>query len=559
MNTFEDYGITVPYGKGGEVATTCPQCSHTRKKKSARCLSVNVDLGVWNCNHCGWTGTLGKNTERIEKEYKRPEPIRLTKLPQSIVDWFSNRGIAERALHDAKVASGTVFFPQTGKESSAIKFQYFRGESLINVKSRDSRKNFRLESGAERILYGLNTLAKETVIVEGEIDCLSVYQCGIKACVSVPDGAPAANTRDYSSKFAFLDSDDLSMVETWIIAVDSDEAGMRLEDELSRRFGRENCKRVIWPSDCKDANEVLVRHGQDALRGCIENAKMYPIAGVFTANDIADRLSVLYDKGLERGVSTGWVNLDPYYTVRKGEMTIVTGMPNSGKSNWIDALMVNLAKYEGWRAAIFSPENQPVDDHMSRMIEKWCGEPFDDGPTPKMDRNVFENGIKWVSERFWWILPDDDSEWTIDTILSRTKALVRRHGVDSLVIDPWNEIEHQRPSNMTETEYTSVVLKKVRQFARHNGIHIWFIAHPTKLHKDRNSGKYPVPTPYDISGSSHWRNKADNCITVFRDFDSPNKTEVQIHIQKVRFRQIGKLGMAALDYNKVVATYRECL
>lgn len=56
-----------------------------------------------------------------------------------------------------------------------------------------------------------------------------------------------------------------------------------------------------------------------------------------------------------------------------GELSIVTGVPNSGKSEWIDALLCNLAEQCGWSFALCSMEKKvnmrsvPIYMHMSTM------------------------------------------------------------------------------------------------------------------------------------------------------------------------------------------------
>lgn len=564
LKTLADFGIVIPTGRSGEVDVTCPQCSAQRKKKTARCLSVNTEKGVWSCAHCGWAGGLAKGEQRFDPAWRKPQHRRPDPLParplDPIVEWFTGRGIGRAVLERNRVTAAQVYMPQIEDHAKAIAFPYLRGDELVNVKYRDREKNFRMETGAERILYGLNDIdSARCVIVEGEVDKLSVEVAGIVSCVSVPDGAPAENAKDYASKFTFLeaDKDRLETVKEWIIAVDNDGPGKRLEDELARRLGREKCKRVTWPADCKDANDVLRSFGADVLRECIDHAQSFPLAGVFAVQDLSERIRALYEHGWEKGVSTGWDEVDQLYTVRPGEFTVVTGMPNSGKSNWLDALLVNLARDHGWQFAVFSPENQPLEDHMARMCEKWAGAPFEEGPTPRMDRDSLRMAMEWAGNHFSWILPDDDTDWTVETVLDRAKALVFRKGIRGLVIDPWNELEHAPPHGLTETIYTGQVLKHVRQFARRQGVHVWIVAHPQKLYRDKDSGNYPVPTLYDISGSANWRNKADNGIVVWRDFGSA-ATPIEIHVQKVRFRQIGKLGCAKLKYAGATQTY-SCL
>lgn len=562
MKTWADYRIEVPTHAAGEVDTTCPECSSQRKKKTARCLSVNVEKGTWVCHHCGWSGGLGDGAKKNETHWRvpprRPAPLPVSGVLPEVVKWFAGRGIPEAVLARNGVASVEAYMPQLEGRARCVVFSYTRAGEVINRKYRDGQKNFRLEAGCERVLYGLDDLPDggTAVIVEGEMDKLAVEVAGRPECVSVPDGAPTPASKDYESKFAFLDADKdiLDAVGEWIIAVDSDEPGRRLEDELARRLGREKCRRARWPEDCKDANDVLVKYGAEELARCLDDAKPFPIKGIFDALDISERIDHLYENGWESGVSTGWHSLDQHYTVRPGEFTVVTGIPNSGKSEWLDALVVNLAAKHDWRFGVFSPENQPLEDHAARYIEKWAGAPFGQGPVERLTRRQLDEGKRWVADKISWILPDDDTDWTIDTVLEAARALVFRRGIRGLVIDPWNELEHNRPPGMTETEYTSQVLKNARQFARRNGVHLWMVAHPAKLYRDK-AGNYPVPTLYDISGSAHWRNKADNGICIWRDFTDRDQ-EVEIHVQKIRFRQIGKIGMTRLRYDRVTGQYR---
>jgi len=261
---------------------------------------------------------------------------------------------------------------------------------------------------------------------------------------------------------------------------------------------------------------------------------------------------------VRRGISTGWKSLDEFYTIKSGELSIVTGVPNSGKSNWVDGLCVNLAREYGWQFAVFSPENQPMANHISRLMEHFARVPFRDGPTQRMSKHDMHLCRDWLHNHFRFVLPKDDTDWTLDYVLDIAQALVYRHGINGLIIDPWNEMQHSRPSSQTETEYISSCLKRMRQFARKNQVHIWLVAHPTKLYRNKN-GEYPVPTLYDISGSAHFRNKADNGIVVWRNLNEPDKPSVEIHVQKVRFREVGKIGGAELKYDLATGAYEDWL
>lgn len=557
--TFADFRIDVPSGAVGEVDTVCPECSPTRKKKTARCLSVNVVKGTWHCHHCSWSGGLVEGGRKGEAhwqkpEYRRPTPRMESAVPAVTFEWFLSRGISRDVVIRNRIQRCEVYMPQVEDTVAAIAFPYYRGDELVNVKYRDREKNFRMEAGAERILYGYNDIEDTTIIVEGEMDKLAVETAGFRNCVSVPDGAPSPTAKNYAGKFTFLDDDRIGAVQEWIIAVDNDAPGTALERELCRRFGVAKCKRVRWPEGCKDANDVLRAHGVVGLKACIEAADHFPLAGVVSVADMAKELDELYENGVKRGLSTGWEGLDEYYTVRAGEMTVVTGVPGSGKSNWLDGLCVNLAKAHEWRFAVFSPENQPLVNHMSRIIEHYARVPFRDGPTRRMSLEEMHLCRDWMHAHFQFLLPPDESDWTWDYITETAEALVRRNGINGLIVDPWNELEQNRSSHMTETEYVSGTLKRLRQFARRCQVHLWLVAHPTKLYRNKD-GQYPVPSLYDISGSAHFRNKTDNGIVVWRDLNQPDKQSVEIHVQKVRFREVGKVGGCDLKYDTATGAY----
>lgn len=564
--SFSDYGIEVS-GSGPEVYTTCPQCSPTRKKKRAKCLSVNLEKECWICHHCGWAGGLatGADKWRGDASWNKPTYVkpaqrpRIT-LPDQMLEWLYARGITSEVVERNQISCGMAYMPQLEDEAPCIIFPYFRNGELINRKYRTiGDKNFRLETRCERILYGLDDIDVERVYwVEGEMDKLACEVAGFKSVVSVPDGAPEPKSKEYSSKFSFLDADweKIESVKQHVIAVDSDDAGKRLETELIRRLGIEKCSRVPWPEGRKDANDVLKDYGVDDLRWRLENPEPYPIEGVVEVADKRAEVLWLYRNGFTKGVSTGWPTLDAFYSVRPGLMTVVTGIPSSGKSNWIDCLCVNLAREFDWSVGVFSPENLPVEQHMAAIAEKYMLLPFGEGPSTRMTEGMLQDSLDWVGAHFKWILPNDESAWEIENILKIAGQLCLRYGIRGLVLDPWNELEALRPAAMSETEYISQALKRIRVFARMRSIHVWVVIHPQKLYRDKD-GKYPIPTLYDCAGSAHWRNKADNGIVVWRDFSQDDAPQVEIHVQKIRFRIDGKPGKANLFYEPICATYGE--
>lgn len=555
MKTFAEFGIEVRRNSG-EEDTTCPQCSESRKNKRARCLSVNHDKGVFLCHHCGWSGGLGTGEQSrpvIVKTWRKPQYVPKAVTPsEASVAWFAKRGITKEVLSRNLVGVANVYFPQIEDRANAVTFPYLRGDEVINVKYRTHDKHFRMEAGAERVLYGLNDIAETLIWVEGEMDKLSVEVAGFVSCVSVPDGAPTPNTKNYDSKFDFMDAPELERAKHHIIAVDNDEPGVRLEEELLRRLGRDVCRVVRWPEGCKDANDVLKAHGPEVLAECINAAQWVPVEGEHAVGDYADSMDRLYRYGMPKGMQTGWATVNEYYTVMPGEWSLVTGIPGHGKSEWLDALMVRLAIDHGWCFAIFSPENQPTEYHISKLAEKYIGKPFANGPSSRMTPAEKDEAVNFLDRHFVFLLPELP---TVDALIERLRIIVKRRGVRGVVLDPWNEIDHTRTAGLSETEYISQSLSKLRAFARSHAVHLWIVAHPTKLQKEPD-GSYPVPTPYDVAGSAHWRNKADNCIAIWRDTANDTRA-VEVHVQKVRKKSVGKVGMTTLIYDRITGQYHD--
>jgi len=280
---------------------------------------------------------------------------------------------------------------------------------------------------------------------------------------------------------------------------------------------------------------------------------------VIISNDqIRSRVEALYvSGGLPRGQSTGWPSVDHLYTVGMNQWTLVTGTPNSGKSEWLDALMVNLAKSDEWKFFIYSPENHPLELHHSKVLEKYIGKPFDNGPTERMTQEEMGKGEDWMRDKFYFCKPDSPD---IESILIEgidKLGSVAKNWKTGIVIDPWNYLEHYRPAGQSETEYVSDVLSRVIRHVREHYCHLFLVAHPAKMQKNRD-GSYPIPGPRDISGSAHFWNKADNSITIHRD-QQAGTNEVEVHVQKVRFKHIGRIGECKLLYNRATGQYREVI
>lgn len=533
MENYSKYGILLPNGKtAGEVSTTCPKCSHTRKKNKDKCLGINLDKQAWRCNHCGWAGAL-RQEKYEQKIYDKPVWKNNTALSENVVKWFERRKIRQKTLIDMKVSEGVEYMPQIKKEINTIQFNYFRGDSLINIKYRDGAKNFKLHKNSELLFYNENSLESITdvFIVEGEVDCLSMVESGYNNTISVPNGA-----NQKSNNMSYLDYViDLFNGVKIHLAFDNDLPGRKLREDFSERFGKDRCDYIEF-KDCKDANECLQKYGISGIIESCSNPISFPLEGVFTISDIDNEIEDMYVNGLDKGVSTNISGFD--LNIVKGYLTVITGIPSHGKSDWLDNICVHLRINHNWKGAFYSPENRPTQLHFSKIARKITGKHWD-GQSRITDAE--KNAVKkYLDKFFWFIKPEKD--FSLKSILGQIRLLQQRYGLDFFVIDAWNKLEH---IGNADTNYIGKCLDEISAFCEANNLHCFLVAHPTKMQKNED-GTYHIPTLYNISGSSNFYNKADNGICVYRDFE---KQTTSIHRQKIKFDHWGTDGVSEYSYD----------
>jgi twinkle protein len=535
--------------KNGENQMVCPACSESRKpeNRKLKIFSFNINKGVGRCNHCQIVLIENKPFEpkNVKIDYKRPKIVYVSNYTENCLKFFKSRLISEKTLLELKVSEGIEWMPKAKKEIPTIQFNYFRNGELINVKSRGKDKDFKLYKDAELIFYNLDaTIDNETIIiVEGEMDCLALYECGFKNVISVPNGAGLGKIN-----FEYLDNCIESFADStkFILALDNDAAGLNLQNELGRRLGFENCSKVLF-KDCKDANDCLIKYGMKITIDCINEAKEFPITGVFTANDIERDILDFYNNGLPVGAGIGMAEMDMHLKFQQGYLTTITGIPGHGKSEFLDFLLCRLNISHGWKTALYSPENHPLELHFSKFAEKIIGKPFEG--INRLSPLDLQKMISYHADNFFFINPESD--FKLETILDAVRQLVRKKGVNAFVIDAWNKLDHQYTNN--ETKYISEQLDKITRFCELNKVHCFLVAHPTKIQKSKEDHDlYEVPNLYNISGSANFYNKTANGITVYRNYKT---LMTEVYIQKVKFKHWGQTGCVQLSWDKSNGRY----
>ena len=521
----------------GKAQGICPLCSTDRKpeNKKAKCSSYDWERGLGTCHNCDKSFQLHtyKRKGKAEREYVKPEIKKVDLVVDKTLEWFKTRGISKNTLDELKVSTGSEYMPQTGKAENTIQFNYYVGGQLTNVKYRDGRKNFKLYKGAEKVFYNIdNTVGHDyCVIVEGEMDVLALHEAGITNAISVPNGATLnSNNLDY------LDNcidyfDDMSKI---IIAVDSDAPGQALQTELIRRLGAETCYITTF-DDCKDANEYLIKHSAKDLIGRIVNAKPVPLENVTTFRDIEDEITDFVRNGFKKGFQIGLDNFDNIFSTYTGQFITVTGIPSSGKSDFVDQMVVGYNKEYKWKTAFASPENAPTYLHAHKLMRKVWGDMPDKGDI---------GGDKWnqvaehVNENFFFI---DMERYTLESVLRKGAELVKRKGIKCLVIDPFNKVRDVDCTTEDVNRYTMEYLTKIETFAKKYDVLVFIVAHPTKMYKTQD-GKIEEPTMYNIKGGGEWYDASYHGLLVHRDYEL--KT-TKVKVLKCKFQNLGENGAEA--------------
>lgn len=561
--------VFLSQGKSTRIA--CPDCSVDRKKSGSRdcVITKKLDGGlVYFCHHCGAKGSVQKKGGSVKlnkfkqetidtglTEIMKDVSVRKGALSKDHYDYLQSRGISKETAKKAQLFAAEKYFNRLGKKSKAIGFPYTKNNEVIGVKYRSlESKDFTQDSGGSSLLFNIDSVVedKPLIIVEGEIDCLSLIECGIENAVSVPTGAPLKvadgkvhPSEDRRFQYIWNAHEIITKVPQVIIATDNDTAGKALAEELARRIGKDKCGIVNFDGS-KDFNEVLLNKGKTEVSKLIDEAKPYPVEGLSSPVEFLERLNELRLKGTGKGESVGFSNVDEIYTVVQGQLTVVTGYPSSGKSNFVDQMMVNLAKKSNWNFAVCSFENAP-ELHIARLMEIQQNKKFFEGKD-RMTEEEHKDAFSWVNDHFTFLTHESSEPSTIDSILDRLKVAVARSGIRGAVIDPYNYIIMDKETS--ETESISNMLTRIQSFAKSYGVHIWFVAHPAKM--QRQGTDLPRPDGMSISGSMAWWAKADVGLTVYR-----KDQNTEIICWKCRYRWVGQTGIAELEYNLNTGTYKE--
>lgn len=472
--------------------------------------------------------------------------------------WFEARGISLETL----IATGIY----TGKRQSSgdkwevvpdgkgkvLVYPYYRFDKVVNEKYREPGKVFYQKPGGQKVFWNADLLDDFTlqngenflVITEGENDALAAIEAGHPFVVSVPDGAPPPRNgplddidpeHDDKYQYIFNDWAALKQIKHIVIAVDNDDPGKRLAEELVRRLGRVRCSFAAYPEGCKDLNEVLIKHGKEEVLAAIKGAKPYPVDGLFRYSELPPPPEFNF-------MSTGFGRLDGYLQPYIPALMVVTGHANHGKSTWINQVLVQMNLLHGIKVAMLSLETE-IDPFISKQLAavyyQWGGK---------------GDWKEYIDQNFFFICPEPGREtdiFDIPWLLEKATASVIRFGTKVLLIDPWNEIEHsydRRKHNFSD--YIGRAIRDLKRFAKEFKVLVIIVAHPAK----EGARKDPMDlTLYDVADSANFNNKADFGV-VIGHIEGSNESNIKI--VKIRHKgQAGQKGIVPYTFDPHTGTF----
>ena len=530
----------------------CPICTPNRKPENQKKKDLELywNTGLAFCHHCHERIQLHTYKKKAEtKAYVKPT-FKASEVSSNVVKWFEGRGISKQTLVSTKITEGLEWMPQTQKNQNTIKFNYFLNGELINTKFRDGKKNFKLCKDAEKIFYNLDSIRteKECVIVEGEIDALSFIEAGVYNVVSVPNGFNAQGSINLDYLDEYLDYFDNK--DKIYLALDNDEAGINGKEEFIRRLGAERCYIVDFGTS-KDANDYLCNNTKEELKGLLKDAKLTPMANIVVLEDHNEELDEFWLNGFERGMTMDLPDFDKHFSIVLKQYTLITGTPQSGKSEFLDQLVIKINLKYGHKIGYCSPENEPFTFHYDKLFQKIFGK------RPKGYAEIASSNVKevkdYISENIFHV--QFDKRYWLHDVLAKFTELVRRKGVRTFVLDPYNKVKLKDGPNDI-VKYTEEYHILLDEFVKKNDCHLFLVAHPSKMQlKEGSKLTHIMPTAYNIKGGSEHNDMSYNVLGINRIYESKL---VHIKTLKVKFRHLGEINQDAFfSFNTVNGRYEE--
>jgi len=476
----------------------------------------------------------------------------LGKVGPAALKWFKeSRGLSPATLAQLDVASGTAFFPDADRKLPAVSFSYAEGWKARSFPD----KHFVSGGGFKRSFWNLERVLRRAppkegdgdidvvYIVEGELDACALVEAGIPvsrvlAAHGAKDKPTEGDPRELAG-YAYVEEAlkaGLSKVQKIIWCGDADGAGRILRDDMVILFGAARFYFIEWPEGVKDANDMLLSDGAEALGELVRYGSLpWPVTGIY-------RLSELPEPAPMTIWHPGFPEWEGKVLLAPRTLSVVTGHPGHGKTALWNQIWFNVIKRYDLAFCGASFETRPKP-HVRRRLRTLISGQLERDMTD--DERVRADA--WINERYFF-LEHHENRPTLEWFLDKAEVAVIRHGAKIVQADPWNRFEASRSSGERDDEHVLRCLRTLYQFATDLNCHVQIVAHPAKM----DGGRRGLPPALeDIAGAKHWDNIVDQGFTVHRPKmyeKGAIQTEAQFYHRKARFDELGYACKLSLDY-----------
>lgn len=278
---------------------------------------------------------------------------------------------------------------------------------------------------------------------------------------------------------------------------------------------------------------------------------------IYPYNELEGKIAALYEGRAAQTFSVGYRCLDPYFKIKLGSTTYITGIPAHGKTTFLEQIKMNLSKEYSFKHLMFSPEIGSPSEIFAELAHTYIGKPFHSKYSDRMTEDEMFSAMTFIDHHYRIVDDMDGGSISVDSILEIAKSEIKENRINTVTIDPWNELYHDfKDFGSREDVYLEFTLGKIRRFARSNNVHIFIVAHPRTLRLNE-IGKYDIPNFYEMKGGAAWGNKGEMIVCVYRPDMSSN--QVEIWVQKGKPKIAGKKNIEAivLDFDWMKNQYSE--
>ena len=495
--------------RGDEIVpVACPFC-HGGKGRDKYTFALNTAKLTYNCKRgaCGVSGTFNQLCREFGESggnYEYRQPVVHFKTPKTkpspaaekVADYLKRRGFSPATWERRGI----------GEYNGAVAMPYYENGKLVLMKFRPAhkpgpgeKKAWR-EPGGKAVFWGMDLCdhKKPLLVTEGECDTLALDEAGIENVVSVPSGAGDLTCVDTCWDW-------LEKFKQVIIWSDNDEPGREMQHKLIQRLGAWRCS--VVQHERKDANEVLLFDGKQAVVDAVASAKPVPMDGLIRLADVSG-----FDYNQVERVRSGIAGIDKIIGgFMMNELTVWTGTNSSGKSTLLGQTLLDAIE-QGFVVCAYSGELpgrvfrywidlQAAGSLHSELRDDEIREKKVARVPPDITRKISD----WYRDKFF--LYDSFGAAEDKKILEVFEYAAKRYGcrvfmIDNLMTTTFSNDEkdfYRRQSNF---------IGKMKDFANKFDVHVHVVAHPRKT-----SGRL---TKMDVSGSGDITNRADNVFSVHR-------------------------------------------